>query len=127
MISPEEAKYVHDELIKNFGGSNGIRDITALQSALIRPFQVFENNELYPDVLSKASALIESIISNHPFIDGNKRTGYVLMRLFLISNNIDIAASENDKFNFVISIASGRIKYNEILQWLQDHTSIIDR
>ena len=76
---------------------------------------------MYPTPILKAAALIESILINHPFIDGNKRTGYVLMRLLLIENNIDIYASESEKYSFVIAVASGEKKYDKILQWLIDH------
>ena len=72
--------------------------------------------------MEKAAALIESILINHPFIDGNKRTGYVTMRLFLIQNGCDIKASQNDKYNFVISIASGLLKYDGIVTWLKSNT-----
>lgn len=125
MISLKIAKQIHILLIKNFGGVDGIRGTQLLKSVLIRPFQTFNNINLYPDTLSKAAALIENVITNHPFIDGNKRTGYVLMRLFLISNNKDVVASENEKFEFVVSIASGIKKYDEILEWLKIHTSNI--
>ena len=122
MIAVSLAEEVHRMLINKFGGTNGIRDLPALESALLRPFQTFEDINLYPDALHKAAAIIESIIANHPFIDGNKRTGYVLMRLFLISNNLDIHASQQEKFEFVISIANGSRNYNEIIGWLKVFT-----
>lgn len=96
MISSSIAQQIHNVVIKNFGGSSGIRDLPALGSALSRPFQTFENNELYPEIFQKAAALLESIIVNHPFIDGNKRTGYVLTRLLLIANQYDIIATEQE-------------------------------
>jgi death-on-curing protein len=70
----------------------------------------------------KAAALVESIVINHPFVDGNKRTGYVVMRSFLIANGVDIKASQKEKYDFVISIASGNLKFEEIIEWLQNHT-----
>ena len=69
----------------------------------------------------KASALIESILINHPFIDGNKRTGYVAMRSFLISNGLDIDATQEEKYEFVINIASGKIRLEDISEWLASH------
>ncbi len=77
MISLSQAGYIHDILIKTFGGSNGIRNVDLLQSALQRPYSTFEGKDLYNSPIKKAAALIESILNNHPFIDGNKRTGYV--------------------------------------------------
>ena len=73
--------------------------------------------------MHQAAALIESIIVNHPFVDGNKRTGYVLMRLFLLENNFDIRASQEEKYEFVITIASGNKSLIEIVGWLLSHTS----
>ncbi len=118
MISIKETEEIHKVLIDKFGGSYGIRDLAGLESALARPFQTFENKELYPTPIHKAASLIESILINHPFVDGNKRTGYVLLRILLISNGLDITSTEEEKYNFVINIASGKIKYEEILQWL---------
>ena len=121
MISVKEAEEIHTVLIEAFGGSKGIRDLSALDSALARPFQIFGNNDLYPTPIHKAAALIESLLNNHPFVDGNKRTGYVLMRIFLISNGLDINANQEDKYSFVISIASGKFKLEEIIDWLTKH------
>ena len=94
MIEVEEVIAIHDILIKEYGGSLGIRDEFVLESDIYRPFQIFNNEELYPTPQEKAAAILESIVKNHPFIGGNKRTGYVLMRLFLMENKMDISATE---------------------------------
>lgn len=127
MISIEEVEEVHQLLILQFGGSSGIRDKDSLASALARPFQTFDGKELYPDPVSKAACLIQSILSNHPFIDGNKRTGYVLMRLFLNSIQLDISATQDEKYHFVISIASGKSSFEEILAWITAHLSLPEK
>jgi death on curing protein len=106
----------------SISGGFGVRDFGLLASALQRPFQTFESAELYPSILQKAAALIESILINHPFIDGNKRTGYVLTRLLLLQNGYNIEASQQDKYDFVISIASGQLKFDDIVQWLESNT-----
>jgi death-on-curing protein len=124
MISVFQAIQIHEILIARFGGSTGIRDRGALTSALSRPFQTFEGKELYPSILQKSAALIESILANHPFVDGNKRTGYVLMRLFLLNNGYDIIASQNEKYEFVIRIASGKSNFNDIIYWLENFTKM---
>ena len=81
MIELKEVEKIHDILIEKFGGAKGIRDSGALESAISRPYQTFDGQDLYPDPVDKAAAIFESIISNHPFVDGNKRTAYVLMLL----------------------------------------------
>ncbi len=121
MISLKDVLEIHEKLIIEFGGSKGIRDNSSLISALNRPFQTFDGKELYPSPVSKAASLIESILTNHPFIDGNKRTGYVLMRILLINYDLDINATENDKYDFVINIASGNFTYEMTLEWLSFH------
>lgn len=118
MIPITQAEQIHSVLIEKFGGSKGTRDQNALLSALARPFQTFGSKELYPSPIEKAASLIESILTNHPFVDGNKRTGYVLMRLLLIANNYDIKASQENKYDFVIKIASGKSNFEEIVDWL---------
>jgi len=122
MISLLEVEKIHQILISEFGGANGIRDKDSLESALTRSFQTFDGKELYPTPLDKAASLIESILINHPFVDGNKRTGYVLMRLLLLQNNLDIAANQEEKYTFVINIASGQSKFDAIVDWLASHT-----
>ena len=93
-----------------------------MESALARPFQSFENQELYPTVILKAAALLESILINHPFIDGNKRVGYTLLRLFLLSNGLDIDASQNDKYEFIINATTHNKDFDGIAEWLTSHT-----
>ncbi len=119
MISIFEAIKIHDVLIDRFGGAPGLRDKNLLESALLRPYQSFDKKELYKSPIEKAAALIESIITNHPFIDGNKRFGYVAMRLLLLEYNMDIKASETDKYEFVIFIAKGKYKFKEICNWIE--------
>jgi len=119
VIDFETALKIHDLLIEKFGGSRGIRDRSLLDSALMRPFQTFEGKLLYPSFIEQSAAIIESIVKNHPFNDGNKRTGYTLMRLHLLNNGLDINATENEKYEFVISIASGQIEFNQIKAWIE--------
>ncbi len=97
------------------------REKGLLESAIQRPFATFGNEELYPTVADKAAAIIENIIKNHPFSDGNKRTGYILMRLFLLKANMDIQATEPEKYKFVINIAEGKINIEQITLWITKH------
>jgi len=125
MILISEVEQLHQILVDKFGGSQGIRDRSALESALARPFQTFDNKELYISVLEKAASLVESILVNHPFIDGNKRTGYALLRLFLIENGLDFSVSQDNKYEFIIDIASGSLKFEGIVEWLVKNTTKI--
>ena len=121
MIYLEDVLNIHEFLINKFGGSHGLRDESLLKSALARPFQSFDQVDLHKSHVEKAAALIESIVTNHPFIDGNKRTGYVLMRLYLMENGLDIRADLDEKYDFVIAIASGKISYEQIVEWIRNH------
>jgi len=121
MIDIQEILVIHDTLIVQFGGSNGIRDYNLLVSAINRPFTGTGDTEFYPTIHEKAAALIESIVKNHPFVDGNKRTGYVMMRLFLLNNGFDIQASQDEKYTFVIRIASGSLTIEHITSWILEH------
>ncbi|WKN44649.1 type II toxin-antitoxin system death-on-curing family toxin [Tunicatimonas pelagia] len=122
MISEREVLEIHAILIEQFGGSSGVRDKELLNSAINRPFQTFGGQELYPNPIDKAAAIIESIVSNHPFIDGNKRTGYVLARLLLMNERIKIQATQEEKYQFVISISIGERSFDQIKEWLEKNT-----
>ena len=122
MISVKEAVSIHDILIDKFGGAKGLRDKGTLESALSRPHMTFEKQDLYPTPVQKAAAILESIVKNHPFIDGNKRTGYVLMRLTLMEAGMDIEANQDDKYEFVISVSKGELGFDQIKNWIEDKT-----
>jgi len=102
MIAVKQAIKIHKILIDKYGGLHGIRDRNLLESALLRPYQTFGKKELYKTSIQKAAALIESLITNHLFFDGNKRFGYVAMRLLLLEEGLDIKATEVEKYAFVI-------------------------
>ena len=84
MIELEFVIHIHQILIGQFGGNPHLRDKVLLKAAIERPFTTFDGNDLYPELTDKAAAYIESLIKNHPFIDGNKRVGYTVMRYFLL-------------------------------------------
>jgi len=113
---------IYNEVIEQTGGSKGIRDIRLLESAVARPQATFAKKDLYPDIFSKAAALVHSIISNHPFIDGNKRTAYMAMRLFLNINGYDVRASLEERYNLVMQIARKTRKEESIGKWLKGHS-----
>lgn len=118
---------IYNEVIAQTGGSKGIRDIPLLNSAVARSQATFAKKDLYPDIFSKAAALGHSIITNHPFIDGNKRTGYMAMRLFLNINGYDVQAPLEERYNFVMEIAKKTRKEESIGKWLKEHSQKIKK
>lgn len=125
MINILDVLGLHKLLIDRFGGSFGVRDEGALDSAINRPFMTFDGVDLYQSPIEKAAALIESLAKNHPFVDGNKRTAYYLSRKYLNQNNIEIIAKEDEKYDFVINIASGNYSFEDIIDWLNKNTQSI--
>ncbi len=121
MISVDQALEIHRILIEKFGGKTGVRDFDLLESSLFRPYNTFDSEDLYPNTVDKAAAIIESIVRNHPFIDGNKRVGYTLMRLTLLLDGLDIEADENSKYDFVMKIAEGKLTFEEIRSWIESN------
>ncbi len=121
MISKKLAEELN-KIISDFsGGSSGIRDEKLLLSALNRPFQTFDGKDLYPSIIDKSAAVFQSIIINHPFIDGNKRVAYAFMMILLTEEGIEIDASEEEKYDFVINASMGKIDYEEIKHWIIDN------
>ncbi len=121
MIRVEQALKIHELQIKIYGGASGIRDKSLLEAALARPFATFDGKDLYPKPVDKAAAILESTLINHPFVDGNKRTGYVLMELILRVNGLRVILNLEDQYDFTIKVAEGNIKIEEIIIWLNKH------
>jgi death-on-curing protein len=93
-----------------------------LNSAINRPYQTFDGKELYPTTIDKAAAILESIVKNHPFSDGNKRTGYVLARLLVMNDKLDIYADQDEKYDLVISVSKSETDFAQIKDWLEKHS-----
>ncbi len=119
MIDIRIANRIHDDLIEKFGGIKGIRDLGSLESALNRPYATFDGIDLYPTPIDKATALFESLVINHPFMDGNKRTAYMLMKFTLFKSGIRIKADKDEKYQMVIKASKGEIRFDEIKLWLR--------
>jgi death on curing protein len=126
MIDLKTVENIHGLLIDQFGGSKGIRDLNSLKAAIARPWSTFDQNDLYPFPIDKAAAIFESLIIGHPFLDGNKRISYVLMRLILLDGNLDINASQEDKYEFVMAASKGELRFEGIKQWLLSHIEEIN-
>ena len=110
---------IHEEQIAEHGGAQGIRDIGLLESALARPENLAAYGE--PDIAAVAAAYALGIAQNHPFLDGNKRTSYVVTRLFLRLNGRDIGADEASRLQTWLSLAAGDLTEEELTLWLRSH------
>ena len=122
MIDLQEVEKYHNDLIDQYGGSKGIRDIGGLEAALARPYMTFDQHDLYPTTIDKATAVFESLIINHPFIDGNKRIAYLLLRLTLRIENITMIALQKEKYDMAIAASMGHINFDQIKDWITAHS-----
>lgn len=121
-LSLEQILAAHVALIKRYGGSQGIRDQGLLESALFRPQASAFGQEAYLTLFEKCAVLGYSLIQNHPFIDGNKRTGFAAMHLMLLINGYDLTSIPKEEIATTESIASGKMHEPEITQWLKQHS-----
>jgi len=122
-LTSEQVLFIHARLIAETGGEHGFRDLGLLQSAVSRPQAVSDGNELYPDIYHKAAALLESLVNNHPFVDGNKRTGITAAAMFLKINDYSLIASNQEVESFVLSVASGSQSVETIAEWFRLHSN----
>lgn len=120
-FSKEKVLLLHQLLIEETGGSADLRDLNLLDSALESAFATFDGKELYPTKEEKAARIGYNLIENHAFIDGNKRIGIYIMITFLKVNGIDINPTNEELANIGIKIASSKMNYNELLQWIFDN------
>lgn len=118
-----EVLELHRKILEQSGGALGIRDMGLLESAIAQPRMTFSGEDLYPSLLEKAAALGFSIIMNHPFIDGNKRTGHAAMETFLVLNGLEINASVDEQERMVLMLAAGELGREAFVEWLQQHTT----
>ncbi len=123
MITKEIVLRLHELSIIRYGGAQGIRDEGLMESAIARPYQTFGGEDLYPTIIQKAAAIAESIIINHPFVDGNKRTGYLAMLAILEEGRLEITVSNDYIYSFVIQTSTGETKFDEIVEWLKQSTA----
>jgi death-on-curing protein len=125
MITEKIILELHKESIDAFGGSHGVRDEGLMLSAIARPYQTFDGEALYTSVFERSAAIAESLIVNHPFVDGNKRTGFLAMLALLEMEGFKLIASQDDAYAFTISISTGSISFDQIVAWLKANTAAI--
>ena len=121
-LTVEQVLFIHMRLIAETGGSPGLRDLGLLASAVARPQATFGGEDLYPDIFNKAAALMDSLIRNHPFVDGNKRVGITAAGLFLLRNDQRLTASNDELERFTLQVARSELSIEQITTWLRSHS-----
>ena len=116
-----EVVELHRRLLEMTGGAPGIRDLSALDSAIAQPKATFGGVDLYPTLVEKAAALCFSLVRNHQFVDGNKRVGHAATETFLVLNGATIDAPVEDEEHLMLDLAAGRIDRTRLTDWLGHH------
>ena len=120
-FSKEKILLLHKIMAEATGGGVGVRDEALLDSAIEAAFAGYGDREFYPAKEEKGSRLGYALISNHAFLDGNKRIGIYVMLSFLEMNGIRIKCTDDELVVIGLSVADGRMKYEDLLQWVFDH------
>ena len=120
-LDTDQVLYLHSLMCNATGGSFGLRDRAALESAIHHSYASFEGKDLYPTVEEKSARQAFGIIRNHPFIDGNKRTGLFVMLVFLELNNIKLNFTQSELVELGVGIAKGKIDSERITKWIFKH------
>ncbi len=120
-LTLNEVLELHGQIISQSGGTLGILNLNALESALAQPRMTFGGTDLYPAIPDKASALGFSLIKNHPIVDGNKRTGHAAMEVFFVLNGFEIRAPVEEQEQIVLKVASGELERDKFTAWLNAH------
>ena len=123
MIKFDEEKVLllHQLVIESTGGSYELRDIKLLDSALSSAFQTFDNKELFPTKEEKGAKLGYSLVSNHAFVDGNKRIGLLVMLSFLEINGVHLTYTDEELIDLGLGLASDKVSYEQLLAWVNEH------
>ncbi|PKO09554.1 MAG: type II toxin-antitoxin system death-on-curing family toxin [Chloroflexi bacterium HGW-Chloroflexi-2] len=121
-LTPEQMLFLHSRLISTIGGGHGVRDIGMLLSTLGRAQATFDGKELYPDIMLKAAALIDSLVRNHPFVDGNKRTAITASALFLRLNGYLLQVENREMVLFALACAQSQLSLVEIAEWFRKYS-----
>ena len=121
-LTPQQVLAIHDQMIKRFGGSHGIRDIGLLESAVARPQTTYGGKDLYPTVFLKTAALLHSLLRNHQFVDGNKRTAYTSAGIFLKLNGYKLTPLGKKSSDFMIKAENEKFELEEIADWLKKNS-----
>jgi death-on-curing protein len=121
-LSLEEVIYLYTEVIQRTGGNPGIADERALESVLNKPLVSFEGEDLYPDLFTKVAVFMYALISNRPFIDGNKRTALMCAMFLLRSNGYQVIAPKDQLVDLVKGVENGHNKVDQLVTWIRKNT-----
>ena len=121
-LTLEQVLAIHFDQIENYDGSHGVRDLSLLESAVMRPQASFMGEDLYEDLFAKAAALFHSLVLNHPFIDANKRTSTVATGWFLHLNGFDLKVSLKGLEEASLNIESKKWDLEQISKWIKEHS-----
>lgn len=121
LFDKDKVLLLHRLLVEQTGGDGGIRDMGLLESALMACMATFDGKELFPSKEEKAARLCTGLISNHAFVDGNKRIGVYVMLTFLEVNGITLQVTDEELVHIGLSIAQSQMSYEELLDWIRKH------
>lgn len=120
-LTVKDVLLLHNLAIDASGGSHGLRDLGLLESAVARPKASFGGEDLYPTIFLKAGALVHSLLRNHPFIDGNKRTSMYSAMTFLELNGYKFIAKQKEVVDFALKVENEKLPVEEIAAWLKNY------
>lgn len=120
-LTKEQILMLHNELIRETGGSGGLRDEGLLDSALNASFQGFGDVDSFPSLQQKGARLGYGLICNHAFVDGNKRIGAHAMLLFLSLNGIELEYTQNELSDMILDVAAGNLRFEDMVKWIIKH------
>jgi death-on-curing protein len=122
IVIPQQVLFIHDEQVRLHGGSLGVRDWNMFESACLQPYASFAGRDLYPNIFFKAAAFIRSMIKDHPFVDGNKRTSITVAQIMLELNGFKFIGRRKETYNLLLAVANENLPVDEIAGRLKKHT-----
>ncbi len=120
-LTKQQVLLLHTALVRETGSTDGIRDEGLLDSALNAPFQSFGDTDAFPSLQQKAARLGYGLISNHAFLDGNKRIGVHVMLVFLMINGIELEYTQDELSGMILQAASGSLRFEDMVTWIIEH------
>ena len=113
---------IHARMIQEYGGGTGLRDPGLLESAAAMPAASFGGQFLHDGIAAMAAAYLFHLCKNHPFVDGNKRTAFTALDVFLRLNGVRLDAAEDEKYQIVLAVVTGQLSFEAIVEWIGSHT-----